>query len=170
VIRYTQGNLLDAPVEALVNAVNTVGVMGRGIALMFREAFPENFKAYETACKRGEVVVGKMFMTENHAPTGPRYIINFPTKKHWVHPSRLEWIEEGLQDLVRVVRAEGIRSVAMPALGCGLGGLSWSAVRAAIEHALGALPQAEFMVYQPTATDQNKPMPRGVGEPTRHSG
>jgi O-acetyl-ADP-ribose deacetylase (regulator of RNase III) len=172
VIRYTQGNLLDAQVETLVNAVNTVGVMGKGIALMFREAFPENFVAYEAACKRGEVVVGRMFVTKNHAPTatGPRFIINFPTKKHWVDRSRLEWIEEGLQDLLRVVRAEGIRSVAMPALGCGLGGLSWSAVRAAIEHELGTLPGIDFVVYQPTANDQNQPMPRGVGEPTRRSG
>ncbi len=165
-IRYTQGNLLDAPAEAVVNTVNTVGVMGKGIALMFREAFPENYKAYEAACKRGEVVIGKMFVTENHALTGPRHIINFPTKKHWIHPSRLEWVEEGLQDLERVIREKGIRSVALPPLGCGHGGLSWPAVRAAIEQALGALPDVEVVVYEPTATYQNKPKAQGVEELT----
>src|ERR1039458_1802876 len=115
-IRFIQGNLLDAQAEALVNTVNTVGVMGKGIALMFREGFPENFKAYETACKREEVVIGKMFVTQNHALTGPRYIINFPTKKHWIHPSRLAWVTAGLQDLVRVLRENNIHSVALPPL------------------------------------------------------
>src|SRR3954470_1840626 len=132
-ITFTQGNLLDAQVEAVVNTVNTVGVMGKGIALMFREAYPENYKAYEAACKRGEVVVGKMFVTENHDLTGPRYIINFPTKKHWIHPSRLEYVVQGLEDLVRVVRERRIRSIALPPLGCGNGGLDWGQVRKAIE-------------------------------------
>src|SRR5262249_48475695 len=135
-IRFTQGNLLDAQVEALVNTVNTVGVMGKGVALMFREAFPENYKQYEAACKRGEVVIGKMFVTENHALTGPRYIINFPTKKHWIHPSHMEWIHAGLENLVEVLRQKGIRSVALPPLGCGNGGLPWPSVRNEIEQAL----------------------------------
>jgi O-acetyl-ADP-ribose deacetylase (regulator of RNase III) len=161
-IRFIQGNLLDAQAEALVNTVNTVGVMGKGIALMFREAFPENFKAYEAACKREEVVIGKMFVTQNHALTGPRYIINFPTKKHWIHPSRQEWVTAGLQDLVRVLRENNIRSVALPPLGCGHGGLSWPTVRSEIEQALSALPDIETVVYEPTATYQNKPKERGV--------
>src|SRR5580704_11959007 len=102
-IRFTQGNLLDSEAEALVNTVNTVGVMGKGIALMFKEAFPENFKAYATACKKGDVKVGEMFVTERRDLIGPRWIINFPTKKHWRHPSKLEWIEAGLADLKRVI-------------------------------------------------------------------
>jgi len=104
-IRYTTGNLLDAEAEALVNTVNEVGVMGKGIALMFREAFPANTDAYEAACQHGEVRVGRMLVTENHALTGPRWIINFPTKKHWRHPSKLQWVRDGLEDLKRVVAA-----------------------------------------------------------------
>ena|SRR6202035_4945166 len=97
-MRFIQGNLLDAEVEALVNTVNTVGVMGKGIALMFKEAFPDNFRSYEDACKRKEVKIGRMFVTERRAFEGPRWIINFPTKKHWRQPSKMEWISEGLQD------------------------------------------------------------------------
>ena len=96
-ISFTQGNLLSANVEALVNTVNTVGIMGKGIALMFKEAFPENFKIYQAACKRGEVRVGHMLVTERQDMYGPRWIINFPTKQHWRNPSQIEWIEEGIQ-------------------------------------------------------------------------
>src|SRR3954451_22156698 len=102
-ISFAQGNLLEAKVEALVNAVNTVGVMGKGIALMFKEAFPENFTAYEAACRRGEVQVGRMLVSARQQLTGPKWIINFPTKKHWRNPSRIEWIEDGLADLKRVI-------------------------------------------------------------------
>jgi len=165
-IRYTQGNLLDASVEAVVNTVNTVGVMGKGVALMFREAYPENFDAYTTACKRKEVVLGKMFVTENRALTGPRYIINFPTKQHWIHPSRLEWVRAGLTDLVRVIQEKQINSVALPPLGCGNGGLKCPSVRAEIEQALGELPGVEVIVYEPTAAYQNQPKQRGVEELT----
>jgi O-acetyl-ADP-ribose deacetylase (regulator of RNase III) len=161
-ITFTQGNLLDAQVEAVVNTVNTVGVMGKGIALMFREAYPENYKAYEAACKRGEVVVGKMFVTENHDLTGPRYIINFPTKKHWIHPSRLEYVVQGLEDLVRVVRERRIRSIALPPLGCGNGGLDWGQVRKAIESALEGLDDVKFIVFEPTSAYQNTPKKAGV--------
>lgn len=165
-IRYTQGNLLDAQTEAVVNTVNTVGVMGKGIALMFREAFPENFKIYEAACKRQEVAVGKMLVTKNYELTGPRYIINFPTKKHWIHPSRIEWVQAGLQDLARVIKEHGIRSVALPPLGCGNGGLSWPAVRSEIERALSVTPDVDVIVYEPTATYQNKPKEHGVEQLT----
>src|ERR1700735_2360619 len=102
-IEFKQGNLLDAKAEALVNTVNTVGVMGKGIALMFKEAFPENFKAYAAACRRNEVRVGHMFVTERQQLMMPRWIINFPTKMHWRQPSEMEWIESGLADLVRVI-------------------------------------------------------------------
>jgi O-acetyl-ADP-ribose deacetylase (regulator of RNase III) len=149
-IRFKQGNLLDEPVEAVVNTVNTVGVMGKGIALMFREAFPDNFKAYAAACKRNEVVIGKMFVTENHALTGPRYIINFPTKKHWIHRSRMGYITAGLPDLVRVIKERDIHSIALPPLGCGNGGLEWGAVRPLIEEALGNLARVDVVVFEPT--------------------
>jgi O-acetyl-ADP-ribose deacetylase (regulator of RNase III) len=122
-ISFMQGNLLEANVEAFVNTVNTVGVMGKGIALMFKETFPENFRAYEAACKRGEVQIGRMFVTERQDMYGPKWIINFPTKEHWRSPSHIEWIEEGLKDLVRVIHENKINSVAIPPLGTGNGGL-----------------------------------------------
>jgi O-acetyl-ADP-ribose deacetylase (regulator of RNase III) len=150
-IRYVQGNLLDAPVEALVNAVNEVGVMGKGIALTFREAFPESARAYEAACRRGEVHVGHMFVTRHEALFGPRWIVHFPTKRHWRQPSRLEWIREGLQDLVRIVRENGIRSLAVPPLGCGNGGLAWRDVKPEIATALGVLAGVDVLVYEPAA-------------------
>src|SRR5271165_3330751 len=101
-IEFARGNLLEAKVDALVNTVNTVGVMGKGVALMFKEAFPENFDAYEAACKRGDVKLGRMFVTERGQFLGPKWIINFPTKKHWRNSSKIEWIEDGLEDLRRV--------------------------------------------------------------------
>jgi O-acetyl-ADP-ribose deacetylase (regulator of RNase III) len=124
VISFVQGNLLESSSEALVNTVNTVGVMGKGMALMFKGAFPENYKAYRAACERGEVRVGQMFVTERNSLVGPRWIINFPTKEHWRDPSRLEWIEAGLEDLRRVIRDKCVRSISLPPLGCGQGGLS----------------------------------------------
>lgn len=161
-LRFTQGNLLDAKVEAVVNTVNTVGVMGKGIALMFKERFPENYDAYETACIRKDVQVGRMFVTESPELTGPRWIINFPTKKHWRQPSKLDWIVEGLKDLRAVIEAKGIRSVAIPPLGSGNGGLEWSEVRPQIEVALQDLPDVEVVVYEPTAKYQNVAKGRGV--------
>lgn len=161
-IRYTQGNLLDAPAEGLVNTVNEVGVMGKGIALMFRDSFPENTRAYEAACRRGEVKVGRMFVVENHDLSGPRWIINFPTKKHWRFPSKLEWVREGLQDLVRVLAVKRIRSVALPPLGCGNGGLDWGQVRREIEAALGPLPDVEVIVFEPTSVYQNASKRQGL--------
>lgn len=161
-ITFQNGNLLDAPVEALVNTVNTVGVMGKGIALMFKEAFPDNFRAYEEACNRGDVRVGHVFVTENARLEGPRWIINFPSKKHWRHPSKLEWITEGLADLRRVVIEKGIRSIALPPLGCGNGGLDWTEVRSEIEHALSSLEDVEVIVFEPTQKYQNVAKPTGV--------
>jgi O-acetyl-ADP-ribose deacetylase (regulator of RNase III) len=150
-IEYRKGNLLEAELDALVNTVNEVGVMGKGIALLFREAFPENTRAYTAACRAGEVRVGRMFVTRNQALTGPRWIINFPTKRHWRQPSRLEWIREGLQDLVRVLREQEFRSVALPPLGCGQGGLRWSEVRREIERGLAILSgKVRVVVYVPT--------------------
>lgn len=142
-IRYVEGDILEAQAEALVNTVNCVGIMGRGIALQFKEAFPENFKAYAVACKREEVRPGRMFVYETDELTGPRYIINFPTKVHWRGKSRIEYIESGLEALVHEVRERDIRSIAIPPLGSGLGGLAWTEVRPLIDRAMAELPDVE---------------------------
>lgn len=160
-ISFTQGNLLHAETEALVNTVNTVGVSGKGIALMFKEAFPENFRAYETASKAGRIAPGGLFITERHDMLGPRYIINFATKQHWRHPSKLVWIEEGLKALRREVEARGIRSVAIPPLGAGNGGLRWGDVRLLIEDALRDVA-TDIIVFEPTHTYQNVVKRQGV--------
>lgn len=161
-IKFTSGNLLEAEAEALVNTVNEVGVMGKGIALMFRDAFPANTAAYQEAAKAGQVKVGRVFVTHHAGLMGPRWIINFPTKKHWRHPSKLEWIQEGLADLVCVVRKLGIRSIALPPLGSGAGGLEWSHVRAEIESAAMLLPEVEVLVFEPTAAYLTPPKRSGV--------
>ncbi len=161
-IRYAQGNLLDAEAEALVNTVNTVGIMGKGIALMFKERFPENFHRYAEACKRGEVEIGRMFVTDLSGLVGPRWIINFSTKKHWRDRTQLDWIRSGLEDLKRVLVEKNIRSVALPPLGCGNGGLDWKIVRPLIEEALADLPTVEFLVYEPTTNYQNVAKRAGV--------
>lgn len=165
-IRFTRGNLLEAEAEAQVNTVNTVGVMGKGIALMFKEAFPENFRAYAEACKRGEVRVGTMFVTDRGSLLNPRWIINFPTKQNWRHKARMEWVEEGLCDLRRVIVENQIRSVAVPPLGCGNGGLRWGPVRAAIEEALSDLKNVEVVVFEPISKYQNVAKRSGVQELT----
>jgi O-acetyl-ADP-ribose deacetylase (regulator of RNase III) len=161
-VHYKHGNLLAAETEALVNTVNEVGVMGKGIALMFREAFPENARVYEEAAKNGEVHVGRMLVVPNRGLIGPKWIIHFPTKKHWRHPSKLEWIREGLKDLSRVVRQHRIKSLALPPLGCGNGGLQWSQVRREIEAALADLTDVDVVVYEPAAAYQNAPKRAGL--------
>jgi O-acetyl-ADP-ribose deacetylase (regulator of RNase III) len=161
-ISFTKGNLLTANSEALVNTVNTVGIMGKGVALMFKENFPENFKAYEAACKRGEVRVGQMLVVERLLLGGPKWVINFPTKEHWRNPSKIEWIETGLKDLVRVVKEKKIKSIALPPLGSGNGGLNWNDVRPLIERSLGELPDVEIIVYEPTKEYQNVAKRSGV--------
>ena len=148
-IRFQRGDILEARAEALVNTVNCVGIMGRGIALQFKNAFPANFKAYAAACKRGEVQPGRMFVFDTGELTPPRYIINFPTKRHWRGKSRIEDIRAGLEALVDEIRARDIRSIALPPLGSGLGGLDWADVRPLIERALARLPEVEAEVFEP---------------------
>lgn len=148
-IELTRGDLFQADAEALVNAVNCVGVMGRGIALQFKQAFPHNFTAYAAACKRGEVEPGRMLVVETAQRTAPRYIVNFPTKRHWKDKSRLADIDSGLLALIAEVRRLGIRSIAVPPLGCGLGGLAWTDVRPRIERAFAALPDVRVLLYEP---------------------
>lgn len=148
-IEYKTGDIFAENVEALVNSVNCVGVMGRGIALQFKNMFPENFKSYTAACKRNEVKPGRMFVHESGQMTNPRYIINFPTKRHWRGKSRLEDIEAGLEDLVREIERRNIRSIAIPPLGTSLGGLSWAEVRPRMESTLGALDDVVVMLFEP---------------------
>lgn len=148
-IEFKTGDLLNEDVEALVNTVNCVGVMGRGVALQFKNAFPKNFKAYAAACKRNEVQPGKMFVYATGELTNPRFIINFPTKRHWRGKSRFEDIDAGLKDLVAVIRERGIRSIAIPPLGSGLGGLDWDDVRPRIERALADILNLRVVVFPP---------------------
>ncbi|PIX54805.1 MAG: Appr-1-p processing protein [Zetaproteobacteria bacterium CG_4_10_14_3_um_filter_54_28] len=161
-IKFTQGNLLEARAEALVNTVNTVGVMGKGIALMFKERFGENMRLYAAACKAKQVQTGKMFVTEVRELDGPRWIVNFPTKQHWKAPSQMVWVEEGLQDLRRFLIEKQVKSIAIPPLGAGNGGLEWSAVREQIERALGDLANIEIVVFEPTREYQNVAKRAGV--------
>ena len=149
-IRFKTGDILAEDVEALVNAVNCVGVMGRGVALQFKKAFPENFKSYSAACKRKEVKPGRMFVFETGA-LAPRYIVNFPTKRHWRTNSRMEDVEAGLDALVAEIEARNIRSIAIPPLACGSGGLAWDDVRPRIQAALSGLVDLRVTVFEPDA-------------------
>ena len=144
----TQGDMLTADAQALINAVNTVGVMGKGLALQFKSAFPANFVAYKKACALGRVELGKMFVSDRGDAAAPRWIINFPTKSHWRQPSSLEDIAEGLNDLRRIIRELRIQSVAVPALGCGLGGLSYNDVLPIIKARLAGL-ETTVLLYTP---------------------
>ena len=148
-IEYTQGNLLNINTEAIVNTVNCVGVMGRGIALQFKKQYPDNYKAYEVACARGEVIPGEMFVYELTSLVNPQYIINFPTKRHWREASRIADIEAGLKDLVCVINKLNIKSIAVPPLGCGLGGLEWCEVKPLIESALAQLDNVNIIIFEP---------------------
>ena len=148
-IELARGNILEAPVEALVNTVNSVGVMGKGIALQFRQAYPDNYKFYVAACARGEVRPGQMLVYDNEQLIHPRYIINFPTKRHWKEKSRLEYIEDGLDMLVKEVETRKIKSIAIPPLGAGSGGLDWDQVRPLIEKAFLPLKDVRVLLYAP---------------------
>ncbi|NTW69267.1 MAG: macro domain-containing protein [Chlorobiaceae bacterium] len=148
-ITYKTGNILDAKVSALINTVNTVGVMGKGIALQFKHAFPQNFSVYTEAVKRKEIKTGEVQVVSVSSLNGVQYIINFPTKNHWRYPSKLDWITDGLRDLRKKIVENHIESIAIPPLGCGNGGLDWSIVKGEIEKALKDLP-IEIQVYEPS--------------------
>lgn len=151
-IKYTTGDMLSAETEALVNTVNTVGVMGKGIALQFKDQYPNNFAAYHAACKAKQVEVGKMFVFEEQPMIGDKkIIINFPTKKDWKHKSKIEYVESGLKDLAKVIEERRIKSIAMPPLGCGNGGLDWGGVKVLIEKYLSGLTDVDIIVYEPNA-------------------
>ncbi|NJM52989.1 MAG: macro domain-containing protein [Blastocatellia bacterium] len=152
-IKETLGNLFEANTEALTNAVNCVGVMGKGIALQFKQRFPaEYFKTYKIACQNGDLAIGKVQVFElENAQANPRFIINFPTKNHWREQSRIEDIESGLQSLAEAVEQYEIKSIAMPALGCGLGGLNYTKVKPLIEKSFADFPNVEILLFYPIA-------------------
>ena len=158
-IEDAHGNLLQADAEALVNTVNTVGYMGKGIALQFKQAFPENFQAYSKAVRHGEVRPGQVLTVPTGLVTNPRYIINFPTKRHWRGRSRMEDIESGLRALVEEIRRLGLRSIAVPPLGCGNGGLDWRDVRPRIVQALEPLSETRVMLFAPRGAPAPSEMP-----------
>jgi len=148
-IQLTHGDILKASAEALVNTVNCVGIMGRGIALQFRKAFPECFKQYKALCDRKGLHPGTLQVCDLNRFENPRLVINFPTKRHWKGKSKLEDIEAGLKALVELVRARHIHSIAVPPLGCGLGGLDWEEVRPRIEQAFADLAEVRVLVFEP---------------------
>jgi O-acetyl-ADP-ribose deacetylase (regulator of RNase III) len=164
-IEITQGNVVTAEADAIVNTVNCVGFMGRGIALQFKKAYPENCEAYRKACDRGEVQPGRMFIFDTSDMLHARYIINFPTKRHWRGKSHYEDIKVGLRALVEDVKRLGIRSIAVPPLGCGLGGLDWRKVRPMIEAAFAAIPHVHVLLFEPVGAPAPEAMPVRTGRP-----
>jgi O-acetyl-ADP-ribose deacetylase (regulator of RNase III) len=168
-VEFKRGNLLETQADALVNTVNTEGVMGKGIALQFKKAFPANYVAYRRECEVGHVRIGKVFVYETGALL-PRYILNFPTKKSWRQPSKLEYIRAGLRDLVSEIRRLRIRSVAVPPLGCGHGGLEWSEVRPLIEAAFADLPNVRAILFEPAGSPEPEAMTNRTRRPRMTAG
>ncbi|AAZ97442.1 Appr-1-p processing protein [Thiobacillus denitrificans ATCC 25259] len=156
--------------DAIVNTVNCVGVMGKGIALQFKNKWPANYSAYEAACKAKQVRPGTMFVFDSGGLVKPNYIINFPTKDHWRGKSRVEFIRDGLVDLVAQVKRLGIRSIAIPPLGCGNGGLEWDEVRPLIEQAFAVLPDVEVRLFAPAGAPDPKSMEVKTSRPKMTAG
>jgi O-acetyl-ADP-ribose deacetylase (regulator of RNase III) len=169
-LELKQGDLLEEDAEALVNAVNCVGVMGKGIALQFKQALPENFQQYKQACDAQEVQLGRMFTVPPGKLFNPKYIINFPTKRHWRDKSKIEDIQTGLKALVAEVQQLGITSIAIPALGCGNGGLDWLQVKPLIESAFVKLPEVKVVVFEPSQLHLNrKSLPQQAQTPEKRT-
>ena len=169
-IEYKTGDMFTEDAEALVNSVNCVGIMGRGIALQFKRAFPDNFNAYADACKRDEVQPGRMFIFETGRLDNPRYVINFPTKRHWRGKSRIEDIEAGLRALAQEIKERNIRSIALPPLGSGLGGLEWSSVRPRIEAVLQGLDDLRVVIFEPGGAPTDERANRSTDVPRMTQG
>ncbi len=148
-IQLKHGNILTADTNAIVNTVNCVGVMGKGIALQFRMKYPENYHFYKKVCEQGKMIVGKVLPFATNSPGAPQYIFNFPTKRHWKTKSKLEDISKGLSSLIAEIRQLKIKSIAIPALGSGLGGLDWRQVKPIIMQAFLELPNVEVWLYEP---------------------
>lgn len=149
-LKYVKGNLLEAEADAYVNTVNTVGVMGKGIALQFKTKFPHNYQMYLEACKLRTIDIGKLLVVTENYIDGRKIIVNFPTKKEWFRKSQYTYIEEGLKDLVHVIERFQIKSLALPPLGCGNGGLTWSKVKVLIEKYLKDIPNTIIYIYEPS--------------------
>ncbi|MDJ0615460.1 MAG: macro domain-containing protein [Calothrix sp. MO_192.B10] len=169
-IEFKQGNLLEEKTEAIVNTVNCVGVMGKGIALQFKRAYPENFRQYAKACKAGMVQPGRMFTVATGSLFNPRYIINFPTKRHWKAKSKIEDIQSGLIALIAEVKQLGITSIAIPPLGCGNGGLNWKEVKPLIESAFAQLPDVQVIIFEPVGAPAAEKMPVATTTPNMTRG
>lgn len=169
-IELKKGDILKENAEALVNSVNCVGVMGRGIALQFKNAFPENFKAYVVACKNEQVQPGHMLIFETGKLTNPRYIINFPTKRHWRGASRMDDIDSGLKALVEMIEQYEIHSIAIPPLGAGLGGLNWNDVKYHIMTVLEPLTNVQILLYEPEGAPAAEKMAHSRKVPTMTAG
>jgi len=165
-----QGDLLQETVDALVNTVNCVGIMGKGIALQFKMAFPKNFEAYEKACNKEEIKIGKVFVTESQELFQPKYIINFPTKMHWKEKSKLEYIEKGMDDLIDKIKELKIKSIALPPLGCGNGGLNWQNVKRIMLQKLEKLTDVKVILFAPSSSPMAKAMKIGTEKPNMTPG
>lgn len=165
-IELKASNLLDAEAEALVNTVNCVGVMGKGIALQFKQAFPHNFREYAKACRANKITLGEMFVVETHRLVNPKYIINFPTKYHWRDKSRIENIRNGMDALIDEIKARDIRSIAIPPLGCGNGGLAWSEVAPIIKGAFHDMPTIQVLLFEPHGAPRASTMPVATKTPS----
>lgn len=160
---YKKGNILQEQTDAIINTVNCVGIMGRGIALQFKQAYPDNFKAYKQACDKGEVQPGKMFVYSSGSLFNPKYIINFPTKRHWKGKSNIQDIKSGLIALKKDIQKYEISSIAIPPLGCGLGGLNWNEIKPLIEQTFSDMPDVKFVIYEPSNNVEqvkNKEVPK----------
>jgi O-acetyl-ADP-ribose deacetylase (regulator of RNase III)/uncharacterized protein YwgA len=164
-IELVEGNILEADADALVNTVNTKGVMGKGIALQFKKAFPEVFIAYKKACDAGEVQIGKMHVYKIQTLNNPRFIINFPTKDDWKKPSQIGYISKGLESLIQVIQEHHLKSIALPPLGCGQGGLKWSDVFPLIKSAFKQIPDVQLLLYPPAGTPEPSSMPNNTVRP-----
>ena len=169
-IEFKTGDILTEDAEALVNTVNCVGSMGRGIALQFKNSFPDNFKSYVAACKRKDVQPGRMFVFETGQLANPRYIINFPTKRHWRGKSRMEDIDAGLVALAEEIRSYNIQSIAIPPLGSGLGGLDWFDVRPRVENMLDQFSDLMAVVFEPSDSLADTRANRSSEVPTMTAG
>jgi O-acetyl-ADP-ribose deacetylase (regulator of RNase III) len=164
-ITYQTGNILHDQADAIINTVNTVGVMGKGLALQFKKAFPDNFKVYKKSCDDKYLVTGQVLSVPLNSMNAPFYIINFPTKAHWKGKSKLEYIEQGLESLKAEVTRLNLKSIAIPALGSGLGGLPWQEVERLIQSSLSQLPDVQWHVYPPQAAPKAEAMPNNTKRP-----
>lgn len=168
-ITYMSANLLESPAQVLTNTVNCVGVMGKGIALEFKKRFPAMFDDYVSRCRRGEVRPGQPYLWEDDRTQ----ILNFPTKNHWRHPSRLEDVDAGLREIATRYQEWGIATLALPALGCGNGGLKWVDVDALIALHLGSIPTLEVFVFPPSgamAEERESDRAGATAQPTARRG